>query len=684
MSGGGPDGVDERRTRAFRIAAWSVVVAGAVVIGAYFRLPDPRLQDVAFMLVALTGVALAALGVRSNRSPGPTPWPWWVAGLAAFAAANVSFWFEQQVLGRSPTFPSTTDAFELLHIAFVFVGVVVAVRRRRGRDREGWVDVAIVAVALAAGVWETLGHLEATGPLSLLDRLAIAGYATGAAVLLVVAVRLLVEPRGRGAARWLVVGALTAMLVGLPAFATLSVTGEYRTGHPIDAALLAVPILWAAAALHPASQLLVSRRAVRAPRSPRRRAIGLGVVLVIVTAAFVVEDLALHPGHSHAAILVPMSVVALLVVVRMAVTERRADVLRTELLRTQQLHDLGRLAGSIGHDFNNLLTVVLGFGELLRSRIEDRPDAVAELDEMIRAAEEAAQLTDQLVVFTNWRADAAEVVDAGRFLLSIGGFLQRLAGDGIEVRVAPAAEPLPVRVSPARATRVLANLVANARDAIDGTGTVTVGATRDGAMVVVTVADDGHGMEPYVAERALEPFFTTGPPGERLGLGLPAAQRLVHAAGGELLIESEPGVGTTVAIRLPPATASTDEARRSPGADAGAVVVVVEDAGSVRRFIETTLERHGSTVHAVATVDEARELLDRAELEVDLLVVDVGALGGRTDLLPAEGAAPPVVFTSGRSPDDVDLPVGAGRSAFLAKPFTASDLLDAVDGLLGR
>jgi PAS domain S-box-containing protein len=385
------------------------------------------------------------------------------------------------------------------------------------------------------------------------------------------------------------------------------------------------------------------------------------------------------------------------------VTEQRRAEQR--LLQAQKMEVMGQLAAGVAHDFNNVLTAMFGYLELAEANLRDGRAMLGEIAEVRRGAEQAAALTRQLLVFSRRQIDQPRSIDLGAVVGESGGLLARLVGrkHRLDVRGAPALWP--VRMDPTHAEQVLMNLVANARDAMPDSGVVSVtldNVTLDaplvgampapvapGAWVRLVVRDTGVGMDAATLARMWEPFFTTKGVGRGTGLGLPTVRGLVTRAGGALVVESEPGRGTTFAVYLPraatPAAASAPERLAADGTER---VLLVEDDPAVRDALHRTLERHGYVVVAPATVDAAVARL-RGAMAVDVVVLDteLGArrTGGGEAVLDAlaerrgRGVPPPaLVHVVGVVPDGARPRAADARSLILEKPFATDALLRAI------
>lgn|GEM_PF-789243 len=244
--------------------------------------------------------------------------------------------------------------------------------------------------------------------------------------------------------------------------------------------------------------------------------------------------------------------------------QQRLDEARQALARAQKLEAVGKLTGGVAHDFNNILHIISANVQLMLRA--EGPPSRKRLHNVLDAVERGSKLAGQLLAFARRQPLHPSVVDVAQLLERSDSLLQRAAGDGIVLERSAAPDLWPTLVDPNQLEHVLLNLVINARDAMEGSGrialrlanlTIAPGASQlegepaPGDYVVITVADDGHGMPPEVMEHAFEPFFTTKPEGKGTGLGLSMAHGFVRQSGGQIRLESTPGAGTTVTIYLP-------------------------------------------------------------------------------------------------------------------------------------
>ncbi|MEZ4237568.1 MAG: response regulator [Myxococcota bacterium] len=339
------------------------------------------------------------------------------------------------------------------------------------------------------------------------------------------------------------------------------------------------------------------------------------------------------------------------------------------------LEAVRQFAGGIAHDFNNILTVVLGSARYAAESLPVDSDSHEDLQAIVDAADRAASLTRQLLTFSRQQRLHPERISLGGLVSRLEPRLRREAGPGIDVTVDTGTEPLWVDVDVAAMEQVLLALVRNAHDAIVGTGAVRVDVRADGAdFARLDVVDDGRGMTPDVAARAVDPFFTTKPVA-RTGLGLPTAQGAVHQAGGTVWLDSEPAGGTRVTVRLP--RHQIGRRRASPTPDHQRVLVV-EDEDLVRSVVVRALTRAGYRVDAAVDAEDA--LARYAPGDYDLLLTDVKMPGMQGDELAqrmvSEHPSLSVLLMSGFSG------IGELSAPVLTKPFTMEALVARVARVL--
>lgn len=380
-------------------------------------------------------------------------------------------------------------------------------------------------------------------------------------------------------------------------------------------------------------------------------------------------------------------------------------MLEERLQESQRIETVGRLAGGIAHEFNNLLTAMLGYTELLIAARSPDDKERGDLEEIQKAGLRAAGLTQQLLAFSRKQILLPKDVDLNEALESVRGLLARLIREDLRLVVTPGESPAIVRIDPGQLEQVVVNLVLNARDAISNDGEIFVSIERRsitaadaaidprvpaGEYAVLHVADSGIGMPPEVRAHLFEPFFTTKV-GKGSGLGLASVHGIVRQSNGYITVESEPGAGTRVAVFLPLVGLVRAAARPSesetPG-PRGTTILLVEDEDAVRVIVSAVLRRSGYNVLEASTPRGACEIFAQHAAAIGLLLTDVvmpemngPALAQR---LVAERPELRVLFISGYADVSGPFATDSPNVSFLGKPFQASVLVERVRELLAR
>ncbi|MEP7282112.1 MAG: PAS domain-containing protein [Rubrivivax sp.] len=390
------------------------------------------------------------------------------------------------------------------------------------------------------------------------------------------------------------------------------------------------------------------------------------------------------------------------------VTERlrqqaRLDRAELALRQTQKMEAVGLLTGGIAHDFNNLLQAIRGNFELIR-RLGDDPRRTREIaDKGVDVTKRGARLTAQLLSFSREQSLDVQAVDVGALLRGMEDLLRTTVGGGVQLTLDPGDAPLWALADPTQLDMALLNLAINARDAMPQGGELRLSvraAAREagaapprGEAVEIRAADTGLGMTADVVARAFEPFFTTKPVGSGSGLGLAQVYGMAERAGGSVRLDSEPGRGTAVVIRLPHAAESllpTATPRAEPGPQAGpgrsATVLLVDDDADVRRLIGTALRSFGYNVLQAVDGPSGLEQLDAGPVDLLLLDFAMPGMDGATMARAAHRRHPelPIVLISGYSDSEaIDATIRDG-ALLLRKPFGLDTLRDVVEMVLAR
>ncbi|MCM2266693.1 MAG: response regulator [Elusimicrobiales bacterium] len=379
------------------------------------------------------------------------------------------------------------------------------------------------------------------------------------------------------------------------------------------------------------------------------------------------------------------------------------DILHSQteekLAQSQKMESIGRLAGGVAHDFNNILTAIKCYAEFVNKGLDPQDGKSADVREILTASDRAIALTRQLLAFSRRQILTPKVVDLNKCVADISNMLRRLIGEDMKLETTFVAAPCLALLDTGQIEQVLVNLVVNARDASPGGGVIKV-ATEilapspelamahpdlpHGALVCLTVSDAGSGMAPEVKKHLFEPFFTTKEQGKGTGLGLSTVFGIVKQTGGDIEVESEPGKGTQFRIFFPYSAATSAapgvNQAQAPEVKGRETILLVEDEESLRRLGRRVLESGGYTVLEAANGQDAVKVLERYGRPVDLLVTDVimPGMSGR-DLargLARKNLAARTLYMSGYT-DDAIVKHGVLDTdiAFIYKPFTVDGLL---------
>ena len=372
------------------------------------------------------------------------------------------------------------------------------------------------------------------------------------------------------------------------------------------------------------------------------------------------------------------------------------------LQQVQRMDSIGHLAGGVAHDFNNILTAILGFSEILLDDTPPGSDSRLDLEAIQKAAQHGASLSRQLLAFSRRQMLDLKILDLAEVVRDFERMIGRVLGEHIRWSAPADAGLWHVKADRGQLEQVLMNLAVNARDAMPDGGTLTIetrnatmpdgtpGRTQaaPGAYVRLSVRDTGVGMDADTQARIFEPFFTTKAPGRGTGLGLATVYGIVKQSGGVIDVESEPGQGATFHIFLPAVAEAVDTAHATPrlAAVESASILLIEDDAALRRLLARSLERVGHRVRDAADSGEALALL-AADPAIDLLITDAVLPGqsGPNLARQIEAGRPSlrVLFISGYT-DDAILRLGLlnEQEAFLQKPFGPRSFVHKVQQVL--
>jgi signal transduction histidine kinase/CheY-like chemotaxis protein len=376
-----------------------------------------------------------------------------------------------------------------------------------------------------------------------------------------------------------------------------------------------------------------------------------------------------------------------------------------QLRQAQKMEAVGRLAGGVAHDFNNVLSVILSYGALILQDLKPADPLRADVDEICKAASRAAGLTRQLLTFSRQQVIEPKVIDLGEVLTSMDKMLQRILGEDVElVSIAPKTSGR-VKVDPSHIEQVILNLVVNARDAMPTGGKLTIETAnvvldetyalshlpaKAGPYVMMAVSDTGAGMDRETQTRIFEPFFTTKEHGKGTGLGLSTVFGIVQQSGGTIWVYSELGKGTTFKVYLPRVDAEVDVPKPQvapPTLHGTETILLVEDEEQVRTIVLSILRRQGYSVIPAQHAGEALLLCEQHPEAIDLLLTDVvmPQMSG-PELAKRLASTRPemkVLCMSGYTDDSiVRHGVLEGGVAFLQKPITPASLARRVREVL--
>jgi PAS domain S-box-containing protein len=314
--------------------------------------------------------------------------------------------------------------------------------------------------------------------------------------------------------------------------------------------------------------------------------------------------------------------------------------LELQLIHAQKLESVGRLAGGVAHDFNNMLSVILGYAEIIKSRLPLDDPILANILEIERAAAQSREITRQLLAFSRKQIITPKSLALNEHITETKKTLSRLIGEDMELSFHPGQDLWTIKFDPSQLDQILMNLVVNARDAMPNGGRATIETANvcidgtycskhyfftPGEYVLLEVSDEGIGMDEATLSHIFEPFFTTKEVGRGTGLGLATVYGIVKQNGGFINVYSEPGQGATFKIYFPRTIAEeapkqTTAGPISPGSGS---VLLVEDSEQVRRLIEEILDAIGYSVVAVERPSQALSLFEREGADFDLLITDV-------------------------------------------------------------
>ncbi len=374
--------------------------------------------------------------------------------------------------------------------------------------------------------------------------------------------------------------------------------------------------------------------------------------------------------------------------------------LEEQATHAQKMDAVGRLAGGVAGDFNNVLTVITGYAELLRADAPASSPTRRFVDEIIWASERAAALTRHLLAFSRGTTAQPRVIDPNSVVVNMEPMLRRLLGDNTELIMLTTPGVGRVKADPAQIEQIIVNLATNSRDAMPQGGKLVIETAnvdleepssknvgiKPGAYVMLAVSDTGVGMDPETRSRLFEPFFTTKAPGKGSGLGLATVYGAIKQADGQVTVYSQPGCGTIFEIYLPRVTEAATEAVLGRTARGSETILLVDDEEGVRKLVFAILKSNGYDVLEAANGSAALTAYEKNAHKIDMVLTDVVMpqmtgfelgrnLGERTPGLK-------ILYMSGYRDNAVAASGGEVPRAFLHKPFTPDALLSKVREVL--
>ena len=384
--------------------------------------------------------------------------------------------------------------------------------------------------------------------------------------------------------------------------------------------------------------------------------------------------------------------------------------LKRQVAQATKMQAVGQLAGGVAHDFNNILTAIIGYCDLMLMRHTPGDSDYEDIQQIRSNSNRAASLTRQLLAFSRQQTLRPQVVQLPDIVADVSSLLKRLIGEKVKLEVVHGRHLGAVRADPGQLEQVIVNLAVNARDAMPEGGTlsiqtfsVTAAQVREMRSTVLPpadytglrIADTGTGMPPELLPKIFEPFFTTKEVGKGTGLGLSTVYGIVKQSGGYIFADSVPGQGTTFNIYLPVHVATASEPEKATIRSAPprrtawgtGTILLVEDEDMVRAVAERALSRQGYTVLTASDGEQGLEVLDRTE-KVDLLISDVVMpnMDGPAMVREARAARPdlPVLFMSGYAEEQLRKSIDLPNVSFLPKPFSVAQLSEAVTDAFAR
>ena len=388
--------------------------------------------------------------------------------------------------------------------------------------------------------------------------------------------------------------------------------------------------------------------------------------------------------------------------------EAEREKLQNQLHQARKMESVGRLAGGVAHDFNNMLGVILGHTELALLKMDEDNELVSDLNEIQKAAQRSVNITKQLLAFARKQTISPKKIDLNYTVESMFNMLRRLIGEDIDLVWQPASQLWPVKMDPSQIDQILVNLCVNARDSISGVGKLTIQTGKKtfdeayckehpgfitGDFVLLAVSDNGCGMDKDTLDNLFEPFFTTKDVGKGTGLGLATIYGIVNQNNGSINVYSEPNQGSTFKIYLPRLVTEENADKAVPEKNTAAggteTILLVEDEPTILRMAQVMLERKGYSVLSAATPAEAIDLAKAHADKIHLLMSDVvmPEMNGRELAGQITALYPDIrlLFMSGYTADVIaHQGVLDDGVAFIQKPFSMADMTAKIREVLDK
>ena len=381
--------------------------------------------------------------------------------------------------------------------------------------------------------------------------------------------------------------------------------------------------------------------------------------------------------------------------------------LEDQLRQAQKMEAVGRLAGGVAHDFNNMLSIINGYAEMIMEKLDPSDSLHDDVNEIRKAGERSATLTRQLLAFAREQTVSPLVLDLNFQIQHSKKMLERLIGEDIALEMIPSPDLWMVKMDPSQVDQVLANLAVNSRDAIDGVGCITIETSNaeidevfcrnhpgcvPGQFVLVTFGDTGSGMSEEIQDKIFEPFFTTQELGKGTGLGLSTVYGIIKQNKGFIYVSSEPGKGTIFELYFPRvegepvSEASSDPVSTVRGRE---TILVVEDEKQIMDLCRRVLEVNGYKIIASSDPGEAIQLCEETYGKIPLMITDVvmPTMNGRELFARIKTIRPDikVLFMSGYTADIIaNRGILAEEVHFIQKPFSPGDLVQRVRAMLDQ